>query len=313
MDAPDLTPELAAKRDRLLAVLGGLPGVAVAFSGGIDSTVVAKAAFLALGPKAVAVTADSPSVARAELGDAGRLAGLIGIRHVVVRTHEFENPDYLKNDGTRCYFCKSELYSTVERLLPDLGVPVVATQVLEPGQPPRFPAGGEVVVKPVVSAGGRDTERYGPDQLAAAGHHVERLHAEGRDVLVQPYLPEIDTVGETGLVFVGDAHSHAFRKGPILRPDSTFVEGLYREEEISPRTATDAELAVAAAALDAVGRCVPGLSRADLLYARVDVAPLDGEPVVLELELVEPSLFVATDTASAARAAAAMASWPDRS
>jgi uncharacterized protein len=122
-----ITDELAAKRDRLLAVLGELPGVAVAFSGGIDSTVVAQAAFLALGERAIAVTADSPSVARTELADARRLAELIGIRHIVVATSEFENPDYLKNDGSRCYFCKSELYSVVERLLPELGVFVVAS------------------------------------------------------------------------------------------------------------------------------------------------------------------------------------------
>jgi uncharacterized protein len=127
MEAPELTPELAAKRDRLLAVLGGLPGAAVAFSGGIDSTVVAKAAFLALGERAVAVTADSPSVPRSELAEAKGLARLIGIRHVVVTTEEFDNPDYQKNDGTRCYHCKTELYSTVERLLPDLGVSVVVS------------------------------------------------------------------------------------------------------------------------------------------------------------------------------------------
>src|SRR5262245_23618434 len=127
MDAHELTPELAAKRDRLLAVLGELPGVAVAFSGGIDSTVVAKAAFLALGPNAVAVTADSSSVARTELEDARRLAAHIGIRPGRVATHEFDNPDYLKNDGSRCYHCKSELYSTVERLLPELGMPVVVS------------------------------------------------------------------------------------------------------------------------------------------------------------------------------------------
>src|ERR1700744_4361579 len=98
MTAAVETTELLAKRDRLLAVLGELPGVAVAFSGGIDSTVVAKAAFLALGDRAIAVTADSPSVARAELDDARRLATLIGIRHVVVPTREFDNPDYQKND-----------------------------------------------------------------------------------------------------------------------------------------------------------------------------------------------------------------------
>jgi uncharacterized protein len=125
--ANDLSAELASKRDRLLALLRELPGVAVAFSGGIDSTVVAKAALLALGDRAVAVTADSASVARRELADARGLATLIGIRHVVVQTREFDNPAYLKNDGARCYYCKTELYTTVERLLPELGVPVVAS------------------------------------------------------------------------------------------------------------------------------------------------------------------------------------------
>ncbi len=125
--AADLSPDLLAKRDRLLATFRELPGAAVAFSGGVDSGLVAQAAVLALGGRAVAVTADSPSVPRSELADARRLADLIGIRHVVVRTEEFDNPDYLKNDGTRCYHCKSELYSRIDRLLPELGVPVICS------------------------------------------------------------------------------------------------------------------------------------------------------------------------------------------
>jgi len=120
--------DIATKADRLLAVLRSFgDGVAVAFSGGIDSTVVAKAAALALGDRAVAVTADSPSVARAELADARRLAALIGIRHEVIRTAEFDNPDYQRNDGSRCYHCKSELYDEILARLSDLGVGAVCS------------------------------------------------------------------------------------------------------------------------------------------------------------------------------------------
>src|SRR5687767_10355529 len=123
----DLTDEQIHRRDRLLEILRVMRRVAVAFSGGIDSTVVAQAAHLALGDGAIAVTADSPSVARAELDDARRLAAHIGIRHRIVRTDEFQNPDYLRNDGARCYFCKSELYTQIEAILPELGDPVVCS------------------------------------------------------------------------------------------------------------------------------------------------------------------------------------------
>jgi uncharacterized protein len=122
-----LSPELAAKRERLLETLRGLGDVAVAFSGGIDSTVVAQAAHLALGDRAVAVTADSPSVPRAEIAEARRLAEQIGIRHRIASTEEFADPDYVRNDGTRCYYCKSELYTRIEELLPELGARVICS------------------------------------------------------------------------------------------------------------------------------------------------------------------------------------------
>lgn len=122
-----LRPELLAKRDHLLDLLRAMNTVAVAFSGGIDSTVVAQAAQLAVEGRAVAVTADSASVPRSELAEAKELAVRIGIRHRLVTTEEFDDPDYVKNDGSRCYFCKDELYTRIEQLLPELGVQVICS------------------------------------------------------------------------------------------------------------------------------------------------------------------------------------------
>ncbi|RUL83648.1 ATP-dependent sacrificial sulfur transferase LarE [Tautonia sociabilis] len=120
-------PELIAMRDRLLAALRGYGRVAVAFSGGIDSTVVAQAAYLAIGDDAVAVTAVSDSLAEGELEEAEALARRIGIRHRVIRTNEFADPNYLRNNSDRCYFCKSELYGRLARLRHELGVDAIAS------------------------------------------------------------------------------------------------------------------------------------------------------------------------------------------
>ena len=117
--------EVLAKRDRLLDALRDCGRVAVAFSAGVDSTVVAKAAQLACGDKAVAVTAESPSLASGELGQAIELARQIGIRHRVLQTSEFLDDDYLANPANRCYFCKTELYSLLTRMLSELGVDVI--------------------------------------------------------------------------------------------------------------------------------------------------------------------------------------------
>lgn len=203
-------------------------------------------------------------------------------------------------------------WNTDKRYLLDLerlGVPIVPTRVVEPGHPvaPALvevaelaaeltgaSSDGEVVVKPVVSAGGRDTERFAIADHPAITAHAERLLTEGRAVLVQPYVSSVDLHGEVSVVYVGDRVTHGFRKGPILVPGVGFVEGAYREERISSHEPTAAEIAVAEQALDAVEECVARCSRRDLLYARVDlVTDRFGQLRVLELELVEPSLFLA--------------------
>lgn len=117
--------ELLTKRDELLARLAGYGRVAVAFSGGVDSAVVARAAQEACGDKAVAVTAVSLSLASGELEQAQVVAALIGIRHVVLKTEEFANESYLANPANRCYFCKTELYSRLESRLSELDADVI--------------------------------------------------------------------------------------------------------------------------------------------------------------------------------------------
>jgi pyridinium-3,5-biscarboxylic acid mononucleotide sulfurtransferase len=120
-------PRRTAQRDRLLETLRGYGRVAVAFSGGVDSAVVARAASLALGDAAVAVTAVSDSLAQGELEEAEALALRIGIRHRVIRTEEFADPSYVRNHPDRCYFCKSELYGRLAGLLGALGVDAIAS------------------------------------------------------------------------------------------------------------------------------------------------------------------------------------------
>jgi uncharacterized protein len=107
-------PNITEKRDALLNALRSCGACVVAFSGGVDSAVVAKATQLALGDKAIAVTAVSASLAEGELEHAEALAKLIGIRHEIQRTDEFANPNYVANPSNRCYFCKTELYSQLE-------------------------------------------------------------------------------------------------------------------------------------------------------------------------------------------------------
>jgi uncharacterized protein len=147
---PQTDLDLTSKRERLIEILRSYGRVAVAFSGGVDSAVVAQAAHFACGDRAVAVTAVSASLASGEREQAEAVARRIGIRHEIIETDEFANADYLRNAPNRCYFCKNELYSRLESLAPAWGALVL-----------------------VNGANLDDEGDYRPGMQAAREHHVE--------------------------------------------------------------------------------------------------------------------------------------------
>ncbi|MFC4115888.1 ATP-grasp domain-containing protein [Nonomuraea zeae] len=179
--------------------------------------------------------------------------------------------------------------NTDKTYLRDLGVPVVPTHWSSDGLP-DWP---EYVVKPTVSGGARDTTRTADREearvLAAA------LEAAGRTPMVQPYLDMVESEGETSLLYFNGRFSHAVRRNPMLAPGMTMADNA--RAHLRPPAPDQVELA------EKVLAAVPHA----LLYARIDLVRLpDGAPVVMEVELTEPYLFLGHDQGAAARFAGAL-------
>ena len=177
------------------------------------------------------------------------------------------------------------------------GIPTVPTHFVEPDAEPlpalqaflaAFPHTSELVVKPTVSAGSRDTQRYRRDQSFAAANHIGGLLDAGRCAMLQPYLDAVDTSGETALLYFDGAFSHAVRKAALLRPGEAPADHTQLTDAIAGRKPDGDELQLAEAVLTVLRARADGVP----LYARIDlIRDADGQPRLLELELTEPSLF----------------------
>jgi len=170
--------------------------------------------------------------------------------------------------------------------LAEAGVPITPTVFVPPGMAPTFPT-GEFVVKPAVGAGSREAASYGRNQLDLAATHVTRLHARGQTVMLQPFLRSVGTEGEWPLVFLEGGFSHAANKRVTL-PRAGVIDEFFAAESNTGHAASKAQIEVGQAAVDAASARVGPPT-----YARVDVVRDDaGQFCVLELELIEPSLFL---------------------
>ena len=196
-----------------------------------------------------------------------------------------------------------------KRYLADLGCATVPTTFLAPGDP--LPAlAGEVVVKPNVSGGARETGRFSAPLHARALELVERIRDSGRVALVQPYLPAVDAHGETALVFLGGRFSHGLHKQPVLAPDEVApmlpdggpAAAMVREDLVRAAEPTPQEIAFGHTVMrELQDRFGP------VTYARVDVVRDEADRLVLlELEAIEPRLYLHEAPGAAERLAAAV-------
>jgi glutathione synthase/RimK-type ligase-like ATP-grasp enzyme len=190
---------------------------------------------------------------------------------------------------------------TYLRRLAEAGIPVVPTVWAAPGEDVELPS-YPFVVKPSVSAGARDTAAYDPGDAAAA-EHVAALHAAGRTVMVQPYVDGVEDAGETSVLVFDGLVSHGARKSAVLQRGAGEPE--LGSWTMSAREPSAEEVALAQRVVEVVQSWGD-----ELLYARVDLLP---GPVVVELEVTEPSLFLRLAPGSAARYAQAVRAWTERS
>jgi hypothetical protein len=205
-------------------------------------------------------------------------------------------------------------WNSDKRYLADLaaaGIPTVTSTFVAPGDPVPL-LRGEVVVKPTVSAGGRDTGRFGPAATSHARDLVGRITASGRTAMVQPFVPSVDEVGETAIVVIDGVVSHVLRKLSVLRPDEVAplrndalgaAEAMYDPDLVQAGVADDRQYRLAEQVLSLVRQRFGSTP----LHLRVDMLTgADGHPLLLELEAVEPHLYVAESDGAADRLAAAI-------
>jgi hypothetical protein len=181
------------------------------------------------------------------------------------------------------------------------GIPVVPTQFVRSGS--NWVMDGEIVVKPAISAGGRETARYRPEHRVEAEEHVRRLVDRGHTVMIQPYLPAVEVPGETSLIYIAGSFSHAVRKGPVLVAGAGVVDRPWeRMTFLGVADPSPTELAIA-------GQVQTILEQrfGPLIYSRVDlIGDAAGDPQVIEVELIDPNLSLALFPVAADALAAAL-------
>ena len=193
-------------------------------------------------------------------------------------------------------------YSSDKHYLGDLaarGHRVVATEFCDVGREPRF-FDGDVVVKPAVGAGSGGAARYGANEREAARRHVATLHQLGYDALTQPYVASVDTRGECAVIVIDGALTHAMTKSAMLNVHESVRTAQFRRDQMS-RAQLEPQARAYVEDLLADGRF------AGLLYARVDLVQTDAGWALMELELVEPNLFLTYDEVATERLASAIA------